>query len=356
MIGLLDLDLQTSKSINLNPPNLEIMKLATYYRIEENLFCNLISLTDTVLEGYDIIYCFSEADNPVIPDMLRRQSNVIYGGTGFTNGEYKPFENEIIDYTLPKTWIYKNFLKEKYDSGIKMKVINSLLDSSYYRCYAGKKKLPMPPIHPRKKLYIYDVDFFYDDWEEIVKQAANRNVSGIHAIHPIICKKFSQYFKLREYPQVMRSNIIILDTNIPLADIPYMLKKYKNLMLADITINSTVYLPLGGTLQTNLQYYRDLIYKLNLLYSFWACNIPIKFKYIPPKIGVSSNISNLLVEITHWSQLRHQEHTIDNKIIRKTYKSAAEEEKNILLKFHPEAKDLFTQSYTDLSKRGVWRV
>ena len=33
--------------------------------------------------------------------------------------------------------------------------------------------------------------------------------------------------------------------------------------------------------------------------------------------GVSNKkgLSNLLVEITHWSQLRHQEHTIDNKII-----------------------------------------
>lgn len=76
------------------------------------------------MEGYDIIYCFSEAFDPVIPDILKRQSNIIYGGTGFTNGEYIPFQNSIIDFTLPKTWIYKNFLKEKYDNGIKTAVIN----------------------------------------------------------------------------------------------------------------------------------------------------------------------------------------------------------------------------------------
>ena len=356
MIGLLDLDLQTSTSIFLCPPNLEIMKLATYYRYEENLFCNLISLSDTVLEGYETIYCFSEAYQPKIPDILKKQSNVIYGGTGFTNGVYKPFENEIIDYTLPKTWIYKNFLKQKYDDGIKTKVINSILDSTYYRCYAGNNKLPMPPIYPRKKLYIYDTEFFKEGWEDIIQQADDRKVSGIHFIHPIFCKTLTQYFKLREYTKVMRSNIIILDTNIPLIDVSYMLRKYKNYFLADITTSSNVFLPLGGTLQTNLQYYNDLIYKLNLLYSFWAQGIPMKFKYIPPTIGVSTNIANLLTEITHWSQLKHMEHTINDKIIRKTFKSAAEEEKAILLKFHPEAKDLFTQSYADLSKRGVWRI
>lgn len=46
------------------PPNLEIMKLAAYYRLEKNTFCHLINLNDTILDGYEKIYCFSEADNP----------------------------------------------------------------------------------------------------------------------------------------------------------------------------------------------------------------------------------------------------------------------------------------------------
>ena len=237
-----------------------------------------------------------------------------------------------------------------------MKVINSFLDNSYYRCYAGEHKLPMPPILPYKKLYLYDTDFFYNGWQDTIQEAIDRKVKSIYTIHPIVCKTFSQYFEVRNYPKIARSNTLILDTEIPLAEVPYMLKKYKNLLLADIGMSANVFLPLGGTFQTNLQYYKDLIYKLNLLYSFWANNIPIKFIYMPPMIGVQNNITNLLIEIVHWSQLRRLDQTIDNKIMRKTYKSAAVQEKEILLKFHPTAKDLFTQSYADLSRRGVWKL
>ena len=353
MIGLVDLDLQTTKSMSLCPPNVEIMKLASYYRTEENLFCNLVSLKDTIMEGYDIIYCFSETFDPVIPDILKRQSNIIYGGTGFTNGEYIPFQNSIIDFTLPKTWIYKNFLKEKYDNGIKTAVINQLLDSTYYRRYAGNEKLPMPSIKPNKLLYLYDVDFFSYDWEDTIQEAIDRKVRSIHSIHPIICKRLSQYFKLRTYSKITRSNDILLDTEVPLNEVGYMLRNYQNMFLADINKSTAVYIPIGGTFQTNLQYYKDLIYKLNILYSFWSYKIPIKLKYIPSKVGITSNIINLLKLIATWSQLNNPGISINDRLLRKM---AVLEEKKILLKFHPSAADLFTQTYNDLSKRGVWRV
>lgn len=87
------------------------MKLATYYRLEENTFCRLISLKEKELDSYEKIYFFSEsAQPPVIPEAFLRANNVIYGGTGFTNN-YIPFENQLIDYTIPKPSIYKEFLK-----------------------------------------------------------------------------------------------------------------------------------------------------------------------------------------------------------------------------------------------------
>ena len=46
MIGVVDYDLQTSNSLKLTPPNLEIMKIATYYRLEENTFVRLVPLND----------------------------------------------------------------------------------------------------------------------------------------------------------------------------------------------------------------------------------------------------------------------------------------------------------------------
>jgi len=65
MIGLIDLDFYSSTATDCLIPNVDIMKLATYYRIEKNTFCRLISLFETELEGYDKIYCFSESEEPI---------------------------------------------------------------------------------------------------------------------------------------------------------------------------------------------------------------------------------------------------------------------------------------------------
>jgi len=61
VIGLVDYDFQSSTSVNLSVPNLEIMKLANYYRTEENKFARLISLNaEEDLTCYEKIYFFSE--------------------------------------------------------------------------------------------------------------------------------------------------------------------------------------------------------------------------------------------------------------------------------------------------------
>ena len=93
MIGLIDLDLQSSTSVNLTPPNLEIMKLATYYRIEENKFCRLIPLNETNFMGYEKIYCESELLGwKAVPPALLKTNNIFYNGSAFSDGNYIPFE------------------------------------------------------------------------------------------------------------------------------------------------------------------------------------------------------------------------------------------------------------------------
>jgi len=199
MIGLVDYDLYTSASAQLAPPNVEIMKLATYYKKEENKFCRLLHLDETELTAYDKIYVFSEAEAPpTLPEHFLRANNIIYGGTAFTNGVYIPFKNEIIDYTIPRSSIYKQFLKEKDLAGIKMKVIEHILDDTYYRMYAGENKLPIPPILPRKRVFIFDKNFFAPDWQKIVENITKKSPSSIRTIHPIYCKTTSNFFKLRE--------------------------------------------------------------------------------------------------------------------------------------------------------------
>lgn len=361
MIGLIDYDLQTSKSETRLLPNLEIMKLATYYRFEENKFCRLIALDETELASYSVIYVFSEQEiMPVLPPHFYGKPNLIFGGSAFTNGAYIPFENQIIDYTIPKPLIYREFLLQKYNDGVKSKIISRVIDDSFYRMYAGDNRLPIPPIRKNKRIFLYDKEFFYPDWEEIVAEIVARRPSSIIRIHPIVCRTLSQFFSLRQQLKISRENNIILDLNIPLKDVDYMMNKYKKLFLADITPTSKIYLPIGGTFNSVNQYYKDIIYKLNLLYSFWCKNIPIKLKYSPPKIGITDPLETISKRIETWANgATHLDKTILEKIPkpkRKNELHQAQIEINELLTMYPFAKDLFSQNYAILSKGGFWKL
>lgn len=358
MIGLVDYNLQTSTSSSLLIPNLEIMKLATYYRLEENTFCRLLSLDETDLTPYEKIYFFSEIGTPKVPDPFLRAANVIFGGSSFTN-EYIPFENKIIDYTLPRPAIYKEFLKQKYNDGVKSKIIEHVLEDGYYRNYAGDNKLPLPPVIPNRRFYLYDKKFFYPDWEQTIEAILSRKPSSIKRIHPIICNTLTQYFTLRKQLKIARSNEIILDLNIPLDEVDYMLRHYTNLFLADIVPSSKIYLSLGTTLKSNSHYYRDYIYKLNLLYAFWSRSIPIKLKYIQPKIGVNDPIQHLSQITERWANGRLKiNKTLTDITVLKSKKEAPPErqEKDLLLKLHPSANTLFLQTYTEIAQRRFWRL
>ena len=358
MIGLLDFTLQTSTSVNLAIPNLEIMKLATYYKTEENIFCRLISLEEQELSAYEKIYIFSEqASRPQLPIQFLRADNVITGGSAFTESDYIPFDNAIIDYTIPRPAIYKEYLKQKYNDGVKTKIIEHILDDSYYRRFAGNERLPLSPIIPKKRVFIYDKNFFQEGWQDIIKDISERKPSSIYFVHPIVCNSLSQYSELRNMNKIARTNEIILDFNIPLDEVDYMLKKYKNFFLGDINSTSNVYLTLGGTFVSNLQYYKDIIYKLNLLYAFWSRKIPIKIKYINPKSWANDPLYHLSNAIAIWSKNFELDRTINQKIALKSKKQTVEEqEREQVLKFYPNAADLFKQSFKQLMNRGYWRL
>lgn len=272
-----------------------------------------------------------------------RANNVEFGGVAFTK-KYIPFKNEIIDYTIPRPTIYKEFLKEKYNDGVKAKTISNVIDCTYYRMYAGKNKLPIPPILPRKRVYLYDKDFFYSDWEEILMAISEKNPCGIFRLHPVICHTLTEYFKVRSFNKFARANSVILDLNIPLDDVDYMFAHYKNLFLADITKTSNVYIPLGGTLSSQAKYFRDFIYKINLLYAFWSRGILIKLKFEKPEIGTTNplfNISLLAETACNISIESRRDLTLNQRIEKRKKDTILADERDLLLKFHPSAKKLF---------------
>lgn len=360
MVGLVDLQLQSWEKPQLCPPNLEIMKLATYYTTEENKFCRLIPLYETELSGYEKIFVFSESKNFItVPEAFKRAPNVIYGGSAFTNGSYVPFENKLIDYMLARPRIYAGFLKDKYAAGLPEIEIIRLLDNSYYRWHAGDNVLPMPAIKKRRRMYIYDTDFFQDGWRDIVDRIMDRKPSSIHFIHPAHYKKISDFLEVRENALIAKGNDAYLDLDIPLKETPILMKYYKNRLLAVINPSSQIYLSLGGTYHYQSDYIKNLLYKLNLLYVFWSCKIPLKIKYEEPPFGCYDPVAELSKMIAIWTQGdSHKIKSIIEKIPKDRRVSEVRPERqqlrNILEKY-PSTETMFRQTFSSTQKGGLWK-
>lgn len=340
------------------------MKLATYYRQEENTFCRLIDLDEEELGAYDQIFFFSEiAKEITIPPAFRAAKNVIYGGSNFTNKQYKPFENEIIDYTIAKPFIYKEILKQRFQNGAKAKQINHLIDDSYYRMYAGDKKMPVPPTMSNKRIFLFDRDIFYPDWKETLTEIIERKPSSIVPIHPIYCKTLTNFFEVRNFSKLSRKSTTVLALEIPLSEVPLMFKKYTNKFLAEVTKHSSVFLELGGTRQTSYEYYKDFVYKMNLLYSFWARKIPIKIRY-EDSLTHNNPIQDLEREVVFWADAEivdEKNVTLESRLHghgKKPTKSKQHlrDQRDKILRFFPKSTSIFQQSYIDLTERRIWRM
>ena len=360
MIGLVDLQLQSWPKLQLCPPNLEIMKLATYYQREENKFCRLINLDEQEFGGYEKVYIFSESKNYVtVPDAFKRATNIIYGGTAFTGGKYIPFENKLIDYTIARPRIYTDFLRQKIQAGLDNKEVNRLLDNSYYRWHAGNEELPMPAVLKRHRIYIYDVDFFQEGWRKVINKMLSRNPSSINFIHPAHYRKISDFLEVRENSLIAKGNDAYLDLNIPLKETPILMKHYKNRLLAVIVPSSQVYLSLGGSFHYQTDYFKDIIYKLNLLYVFWSCNIPLKVKYEEPKLGCYNPFPDLEKLISTWTQGEtcNYKSIIDRipKDKKMTEVRPEREQLRIILDRYPSSETLFRQTTETVQKGGFWR-
>ena len=360
MIGLVDLMLQSWNKPQLCPPNLEIMKLATYYQAEENKFCRLINLDETELSGYEKIYVFSENKNFVtVPEVFKRAQNIIYGGSAFTNGKYIPFENKLIDYTIARPRIYANFLKEKYQAGLKEIEISRLLDNSYYRWHAGDETLPLPAILKRHRIYIYDIDFFQEGWRQIIDKIMDRGPSSINFIHPAHYKKISDFLEVRENFLIAKGNDAYLDLDIPLKETPILMKHYKNRLLAVINQSAQIYLSLGGSFHYQSDYLKDILYKLNLLYVFWSCKIPLKIKYEESTIGCYNPISDLSKLISSWTQGETCKYkSIIDRIPKDKSMTDVRPEREQLRKIlerYPSSETLFRQTTETAKQGGLWK-
>ena len=137
-----------------------------------------------------------------------------------------------------------------------------------------------------------------------MQRIVERAPASIQCIHPIVCKNLSQYINLRKFLCFSRQNPIYLDLNIPLDETYYLFKKYKNFFLEDINPTTPVGIPIGGNYQSKKLYVNDFIYKINLLYSFWRQDIPIKLYVRESQLGYNNPIYHIEKKIETLSSFK----------------------------------------------------
>ena len=187
----------------------------------------------------------------------------------------------------------------------------------------------------------------------------NRHPSSINFIHPAHYKKISDFLEVRENSLIAKGNDAYLDLQIPLKETPILMKHYKNRLLAVINQSSQIYLSLGGSFHYKTDYLKDIIYKLNLLYVFWSCNIPLKIKYEEPSLGCYNPIPDISKLISTWSQGEtcNYKSIIDRipKDKKLTEIRPEREQLKIILDRYPNSETLFRQTTETAKQGGFWK-
>lgn len=85
----------------------------------------------------------------------------------------------------------------------------------------------------------------------------------------------------------------------------------------------------------------------------------MKLKFISPYVGINNPLFHLSTVAEVWSiRNTNKDKTLNDRISYKNPKKKSVEqlERDLLLKTHAYAKDLFDQNYNDLNQRGYWRI
>ena len=352
MIAIYDEEFATAKR-GLPPPSLAAMKMAAYLKTEQDDLVMLI--TDLAnAANYKEIYFFSDKPLEDLPKEIFLLDNV------HMYGKFLEQVPRMVEHMTPDVTIYHDIIQTRLVN----KVVSTnralqFLDSIYYQAYGSNgERLPLPPSSHRKRFYIYDEDFLqYENCWDIIREIEERVPTGIYTIKPIQCHTIGQFFTLREdYEKVSRANKIILDYFVPLHHFDTYFGKYKLKLLGEITKNSDICVYLGKNYSAKAYgevfYLKNFYYCLNLIFSYWSRNIPIKAEmYITDEaINPYKDFFNAL---RLWTNSDDSSLKLSDYFSTKKTKPKLEE----FIAVNPAMAIFFDKSKNDLiTTRGIWRI
>lgn len=331
------------------------MKLSSYYKRNEPKE-HIRLLTDTSqMMNCDLVYFLSNKLLEEIPDEIFMTENIKF------YGKYLPDDiPNLIHHMPPDVSIYNEIVQKRLtDDKIGTAKALSFLDSIYYQAFVNDQLIPVPPMAPKTRVYLYDKDILGNEkcWE-VFDSIIKKRPSTICCVEPIQCHTISQFLYLREeYEKVSRANKIILDYYVPPHQFEKYFGKYKLKLLGEITTNSNISIYLGKNYgadsYTSTFYIRNIAYCINLLFSYYSRNIPIFSEiYYPPTKELNPYIE-IYKAIRSWSNSNNKDLTFEQAFRTKKQKEILQTliEKNPIFKgFLPYSKNMLIKT------KGMWRV
>ena len=355
MIGIYDWDfMKNAKGKGLNSPSLEAMKMATYLKKYEKKTCRLLTSLEQIL-NCEKVYFFSKQIVDEIPTDIFFYDNVEFYGDYLSNEL-----PALVQHMSPDISIYKDEIQNRLSKNlITSSRALSFLDAIYYQAKINREFIPLPPMLPKKRVYLYDKDFLAnEDCWEILDKIIEKKPTSIYMTEMIQCHTVKQFFYLREeYEKVSRANKIALDYFVPLHQLEVYFGKYKMKLLGEITNNSSVYIYLGkcygAQAYNNTFYVKNILYCLNLLFSYYSRNIPIMAEIYYPKFEEDNPYIEIYKAIKSWANNSDWDMELQTSFRTKIMKEKLEQ----LLEKHPIMKPFFSYSKNKLKEtRGIWRI
>lgn len=213
-IGLFDQDL----ALGYKPyPNLELMKIASYYKEHRDLTRLMESAKE--YEQFSRIYIRKEIVDKNFPNRLISNINTEFGGYAFTNGIYVPMEDKF-ERCLPDTSLYDKFIKNhkiRHD-------YKTILKSSLIRLETTRdfKKF----ITNSNRFVFYDKDLNkIEDSFKCIDYCGQTGV--IQVLNPMYFDDLEEALIWAKQSYLLTSNKIIYTENISLKEIKEFSKRTK---------------------------------------------------------------------------------------------------------------------------------
>lgn len=198
-------------------PNLEIMKLSTYYKKNKNFVSFVLNLNN--IDRYNKIILRKDIYDENYLSNILLDDRCDYGGLAFTNNIYSPLdisiENSVPDLSIYNSYFNKILIKKKSYEKIKKEYSQSSfirLSTNGENCNLDISKGIINCAKRGYDIYVYDKDIFkIKDYKEAISSVIRGTVQKALFIYPQKSSNFEDIEKLCLCPWCGARNEIVYD-------------------------------------------------------------------------------------------------------------------------------------------------